>query len=128
MTIHVDWADADRNCIHLKFTPGWTWDELRQAVQQADSLMASVGHTVHVMIDIRANGGLPGDFLNATRDILAQGEARPNEGQRVVIGAGMVMRAAYRSLLAVYGPQLATRPFLFASSPEDAQKLLETAP
>jgi hypothetical protein len=125
MHIHVDWANNACNIVHLTFERGWTWDDLKQAIQKVDTLIESVEHTVHLIIDIR-NGGIPSDFLAAAGDIFAQGEARANEGKRIVIGAGMLIRAAYHSLQAVYGSKLAERPFLFAGSMDEAHRLIAT--
>lgn len=125
MHIQVEWANHEQNVVHLTFQRGWTWDDLKQAIQRADTLIDSVEHTVHLIIDIR-NGGIPNDFLQAAGDIFAQGEARANEGTRVVIGAGLLIRAAYRSLQAVYGSKLADRPFQFASNLEEAHALIRS--
>ncbi len=126
MNIHVNWADDAQEIVHLTFERGWTWDHLKQAIEQADTLIDSVEHTVHLIIDIR-NGGIPKDFLAAAGDIFAQGEARANEGKRVVIGAGILIRAAYRSLQAVYGAKLADRPFVFAGSLDEARQVIGSA-
>lgn len=126
MSISIDWHNNEQNAIHLSFERGWTWEHLQQAIQQADSMIGSVSHTVHLIIDLRNGGGVPGDFMSVAGDIFSQGEARANEGQRVVVGAGMLIRAAYRGLLAVYGGHLAERPFLFAANLEEAQHLLTT--
>lgn len=123
MPIDVKWANDAQNIVHLTFERGWTWEDLKQAIQQADKLIDSVEHTVHLLIDIR-NGGIPNDFLGAAGDIFAQGEARANEGKRIVIGAGMFIRAAYRSLQAVYGAKLADRPFHFAANAEEAHEII----
>ena len=126
MSILVNWESA--NTIQLEFEPGWTWDQLNAAIVEADAMITSVDYPVHLLIDIRNAGGLPGDFLTRAKDIFAQGEARANEGQRIVIGAGRLLRMAYGSLVAVYGQQLAERPFLFANDLEEAQRLLTSTP
>jgi hypothetical protein len=127
MNIEANWANSTQTIIHLTFQRGWTWDDLSQALDEADAMIGSVPHTVHLMIDIRDGGGrLPRDFITVAGELFAQGPPRANEGQRVVIGAGMMMRAAYRGLLNIYGAQLQDRPFLFASSPEEAQTLLQS--
>src|SRR5690606_1256215 len=111
--------------IHLQFEPGWAWDDLYLAISQADERIISVSHTVDLIIDIREAGGLPKDFMSAARDIFAQGEARPNEGARVVVGANWLIRTAYQGFLKIYGHKLENRPFLFAATLEEAQTLLE---
>lgn len=124
MSIRVSWGDDARTLVHLQFERGWRWQDLRDSIQQADALIGSVPHTVHLLIDIRRAGGVPADFITAAGDIFASGEARANEGQRVVIGAGPLIRMAYTSLSAVYAHKLKDRPFLFAGSVEEAHALL----
>ncbi len=125
MGIRVGWLDPEQRTIHVVLERGWTWHDLEQAIRQADSMIARAAHTVHLVIDIRNGGGIPGDFLKAAGQLFAQGEARSNEGQRVIVGAGRLIRAAYHSLTAVYGAQLADRPFLFASSLDEALRLVD---
>lgn len=125
MSIRVDWGDSAQTLIHLQFERGWKWQDLRASIQQADTLIGSVPHTVHLLIDIRRAGGVPADFITAAGDIFASGSARANEGQRVVIGAGPLIRLAYTSLTSVYAHKLKNRPFLFAGSLEEARALLD---
>ncbi len=124
MAINVKWEDEQRTVIRIAFQRGWTWDDLNKAIVQADQMIISVPHEVHLLIDIRNAGGLPRDFMTRAGDIFAQGDARPNEGQKVVVGASWLIRSAYNGFRAVYGSQLQGRPFIFADSPEDAQGLL----
>lgn len=125
MSIQVDWLQPA--IIHIRFQRGWSWQDLHKAIQQADTFIGSVSHTVHIIIDVSAGGRLPRDFIRAAGDIFAQGEARANEGQRVVVGANGLIRAAYGGLQRVYGHKLNGRPFLFASSVADAHMLLQAS-
>lgn len=125
MTIQVGWLQPA--IVHIQFRRGWTWDNLYAALDQADTLIASVSHTVHVIIDVSDGGRLPRDFIRAAGDLFAQGEARANEGQRVVVGANGLVRAAYGGLQRVYGHKLNNRPFLFASNLQQARALLQTS-
>ncbi len=124
MAIQVMWANPEQTCVRVTLQRGWTWNELHRAIQQADDLIVSVTHTVDLLIDIREAGGLPGDFMTRAGDIFAQGEARPNEGQKIVIGAGWLIRSAYTGFVKTFGSQLQGRPFRFAASLEEAQALL----
>ena len=126
MHIDLNWTDNAQSIIQLTFQRGWTWDDLEQALDQADGMIGSVSHTVHLVIDIRHGGGIPRDFVTVAGDLFGQGQPRANEGQRVVVGAGMMMRAAYRGLLNLYGAQLQQRPFLFASNLEEAETMLQS--
>lgn len=124
MSIEVTWGDPARTIIHMVFEKGWQWSDLYHALQTADDWIVGEQHSVNVIIDLRRSGRLPGDFIKVASDIFAQGEARPNEGQRIIVGAGPLFRAAYHSFLTVYGHKLTDRPFRFAASMEDAHTML----
>jgi hypothetical protein len=123
MQIEVKWDNETQAAIYMKFQRGWTWPDLHRAVDQADQLIVSVPHTVHLIIDIREAGGLPPDFMSAAGELFAQGDARPNEGRKIVVGAGAIIRAAYNGFTAVYGRQLQGRPFTFAGSLDEARAM-----
>lgn len=124
MTIRVGWDNPEQTIVRMEFERGWAWDTLKTAIQRADDHITSVPHTVHLMIDISRAGGLPRDFMSAAGDLFAQGEARPNEGRKIVVGAGALIRAAYTGFQAVYGYRLENRPFQFAGSVDEARRIL----
>src|SRR5690242_19616547 len=126
MQINVGWDNSDHRIMRIVFQRGWTWQDLRQAIHQADDLINSEPHTVHLVIDIHDAGGLPGDFITRAGELFAQGEARSNEGQKIVIGAGTLIRMAYKGFLKVYGYKLEGRPFTFADNLDEARAMLAT--
>ena len=126
MQINVGWDNSDHRIVRIVFQRGWTWQDLRQAIHQADELINSEPHTVHLVIDIHDAGGLPGDFISRAGELFAQGEARSNEGQKIVIGAGTLIRMAYKGFLKVYGNKLEGRPFTFADNLDEARTMLAT--
>ncbi|MCB9457710.1 MAG: hypothetical protein H6671_17130 [Anaerolineaceae bacterium] len=124
MSITTAWGNPEQTVIHLTFKRGWTWAQLKTAVAQADDLLTSVDHTVDLLIDIREAGGVPGDFLSAAGELFASGEARANEGRKIVLGAGPLIRTAYNGLVRVYGYRMKNRPFVFAANWSQAQGML----
>lgn len=126
MGIQVAWANPDQTILQLEFRRGWTWEDLYGSIQQADDLITSVPHTVHMLIDIREAGGLPRDFMKVAGDVFASGEARANEGQKIVVGANALIQMAYKGFLTVYGHKLQNRPFLFAPTLDAAYTMLES--
>lgn len=124
MAIHVGWDNDIHTLVTIEFQRGWTWQDLNVAIARADELISSQTHTVHLVIDIQKAGGIPRDFMARAGDLFAQGEARANEGQKVVIGAGGLIRMAYKGFLAVYGNKLENRPFVFADDMPSARALL----
>ena len=127
MGINVAWTNPTQTVIKLDFQRGWTWDDLYAAIQQADQLITSVNHNVDLIIDISHAGGLPRDFMRVAGDIFDSGDARANEGQKIVVGANSLIQFAYKGFLKVYGNQLQDRPFQFAPSLEAAYSLLGNA-
>jgi hypothetical protein len=127
MGIQVGWDNGDNSTIRLAFEPGWTWNDLYGAIETADSMIVSHDNTVNLIIDIRKAGGIPGDFMRIAGDLFASGSARPNEGTRVVVGAGRLIRLAYNSVVNIYSGQLKDRRFLFASTLDEARELLNTS-
>lgn len=125
MNIAVSWHTP--SIVLLQFRPGWSWDDLYTAIKEADALISSADHTVHLVIDLSRAGRIPGDFLRVAGDVFASGEARANEGQRLVVGAGALIRAGYSTLAHVYGGSLRARPFRFVNSLAEAYALLESA-
>lgn len=126
MSIGVRWGNPAQTIIHLEFKRGWKWQDVYAALQQADDMITSVEHVVHLLIDVRGAGGIPVDFMTVAGDMFAQGSARPNEGKRVVVGAGTLGRLAYNGLASAFSRQLKNRAFLFASSMDEAQDMLGT--
>jgi hypothetical protein len=126
MQINVGWDNSDHRIVRIVFQRGWTWQDLRQAIHQADELINSEPHTVHLVIDIHDARGLPGDFITRAGELFAQGEARSNEGQKIVIGAGTLIRMAYKGFLKFYGNKLEGRPFTFADNLDEARAMLAT--
>jgi hypothetical protein len=124
MGIQVQWADPKQSIIQLTLERGWTWDDLYEAIRQADRLITSVQHTVNMIIDIHKAGGIPGDFMKVAGDVFASGDARANEGQKIVVGANRLIQMAYGAFQKVYGHKLKDRPFQFASTMDDAYALL----
>lgn len=125
MSIVVGWGSETQNIVHLEFKRGWKWQDLYTALQEADDLIVSVPHTVHLIIDIRGAGGIPADFMTVAGDMFSKGSARPNEGKKVVVGAGPLIRMAYTGFVSTFGSQMKNRPFLFASSLDEARRMVQ---
>ena len=77
-----------------------------------------------MVIDIHKAGGIPSDFMKVAGDVFASGDARANEGQKIVVGANRLIQMAYGAFQKVYGHQLKDRPFQFAPSLAAAYAML----
>lgn len=123
MAIQVQWDNRQQNVIHVEFESEWTWEQLENTLDQIDQLMSSVNHTVDVIIDLEGSK-IPGDFLNAAKNLLADPQPNPNEGARIVVGANKTMRAVYATLQKTFGERIAGRDLLFAPNLDDARAIL----
>lgn len=114
--IDMYWADETRTRIDIKLKRGWNWNDLRQSVETADTMIGSVEHTVNLLIDIREAGGLPTDFLQVAGDLLGGGDPRPNQGETLILGANWILKTAYQAVLRLYGAEMQKRPLRFVES------------
>ena len=123
MAIVTRWDNRKKSIILLEFESEWTWDDLQGAVQKADSLIGGVAHTVHLIVDLEG-AAIPGDIWTRAKDLLAAGEARPNEGARVVVGANGALRTIYQTLQRAMQSDVSQREVLFADSLSDARAII----
>ncbi len=123
MAIVTRWDNKKKTIILLEFESEWTWDELEEAVRKADSLIGSVEHFVDLIIDLEG-AAIPRDILTGAKNLLASGEARPNEGARVVVGANGALRTIYQTLQKTLNNDAEGREVLFAPNLSDARAII----
>lgn len=123
MAIVTRWDNKKKTIVLLEFESEWSWNDLEEAVQQADALIGSVDHFVDLIIDLEGSS-IPKDVLNAAQTLLASGSARPNEGVRVVVGANGTMRTIYQTLQKTFGGTVDGRAILFAPTLSDARAII----
>ena len=123
MAIVTRWDNKKKTVILLEFESEWTWEELEAAVHKADGLIGSVENFVDLIIDLEGTA-IPRDVLTAAKTLLASGEARPNEGARVVVGANGALKTIYQTLQKTFNNAVEGREVLFAPSLADARAIL----
>lgn len=123
MAIVTRWDNKKKTVILLEFESEWNWEELEAAVHKADGLIGSVEHYVDLIIDLEG-ATIPRDVLTAAKTLLASGEARPNEGARVVVGANGALKTIYQTLQKTFNNAVEGREVLFAPSLADARAIL----
>ncbi|MEL6406609.1 MAG: hypothetical protein AAFR81_19725 [Chloroflexota bacterium] len=125
MAIVTKWDDSNKTRVLMEFESSWTWGELDAALEMTDNFLAEVEHQVDVIIDLEGSN-IPGDFMKAAQRLLTDPAMgmRPNEGNRVVVGASDWMRKAYNTLSKAFSKQLDGREVLFASDVSQARGML----
>jgi hypothetical protein len=123
MAINTRWDNKTKSVVLLEFETEWSWAELEEAVQKADALIGSVENFVDLIIDLEGTS-IPKDIVNAAKTLLASGEARPNEGARVVVGANGAMKTIYQAIQRTLNATVDGREILFAPSLSDARAII----
>jgi hypothetical protein len=123
MAITTLWDDSSKTRIRIEFETSWTWADLEHAISKTDEFIASVAHSVDIIIDLEGSS-LPKDFMNAAKNLLGNPEPRANEGYRVVVGINNMMQTAYQAIQKAFGDKLAGREVLFAQDLSQARSML----
>lgn len=123
MGINVRWDNRDKTAVLLEFETEWTFSDLEAAIQRIDDLIVSVSQQVDVVIDVEG-ARLPKDVMTIARSLVNTGEARANEGYRVVVGANNIIRQGYQLLQKTFPNQLKGREILFADDLDTARGIL----
>ncbi len=123
MAIVTRWDDKKQSIVLLEFESEWTWEELETAVLKADSMICSVEHFVDLIIDLEG-ASIPKDIFSAAKTLLESGDARPNEGARVVVGANGALKTIYQTIHKTFNSALDGREILFAASLADARAII----
>ena len=123
MAVVTRWDNKRKSIILLEFESEWSWQELEAAVQKADTLIGSVEHFVDLIIDLEG-ASIPKDVFSAAKSLLASGEARPNEGARVVVGANGAIKTIYQTIQKTFNNAVEGREILFAPNLPDARAII----
>ena len=123
MAILTRWDNKKKTIVLLEFESEWTWQDLEGAVQRADALIGSVEHYVDLIIDLEG-AAIPKDVFTAAKTLLDSGEARPNEGARVVVGANGAIRTIYQTIQKTFNSAVQGREVLFAANLSDARAII----
>lgn len=125
MGINTRWDNRDCTTILLEFETEWTFSDLEAAIQQMDTMITSVLHRVDVLIDVEG-AAVPKDVMNMAKMLLGSGEARANEGHRMVVGANGIIRQGYTALRKLFAGRLKGREVLFADDLSHARAVLNS--
>lgn len=123
MAILTMWDNRDKTAVRMEFETEWTWKDLENAIQATDNLISSVTHQVDVIVDIEG-ANLPKDFMAAAGNLLANPQPRPNEGNRVIVGAVNIVKTAYATIKNTFGEKLVGREVMFAANLGEARAML----
>jgi hypothetical protein len=125
MGINTRWDNRDKTTILMEFETEWSFGDLEDAIRRVDEMIISVEHQVDVLIDVEG-AKLPKDVMNMAKMLISTGEARANEGNRIVVGASSVVRQGYTAIVKMFPDKLNGRQILFADDLSHARAVLNS--
>ncbi len=123
MAINTRWDNRDKTTILLEFETEWSFGDLEAAIQRIDDFIGTVPHPVDVLVDLEGTK-IPKDVMNMAKLLLSNGDARANEGRRIVVGANNAIRQGYHLIHKMFSNQLKSREILFADDLSTARAIL----
>jgi hypothetical protein len=91
MGITICWDNEEKTAIRYVFEGLWDWDELWERSAQIRSMMNTVDHTVHLIIDMSGTSFLPQGTLNYFRVLL--NTKHPQTGLTIFVGGNVYTRS-----------------------------------
>ncbi|MEO8395982.1 MAG: hypothetical protein ABI700_23505 [Chloroflexota bacterium] len=123
MGISVDWHNADQTIIRYRFEGKWVWDEFYPCWDWVREAMASVDHSVAMIIDMHETHHIPTNSMVHLRAVVQR--SNPNyAGITVMIGTGSVGPAISATLYKLNPALREKYQVLFADNLGDAERLL----
>ena len=120
MSITVTWDNPERTVLRYEFTGVWQWDEFNKALDQAEKMLASVGHIVDVIADFQASGCVPTETL--ARLAYVAGSRPVNLGANVLVGSQVFNTTTFTVFGNYFGD--VARSYQMAHSLDRARALL----
>lgn len=101
VAISVDWDNDEKNAIRYEFSEKWTWSEFFAALDQDDEMIASVPHTVHLILDFRQARVVPPNPGAQFRSVAQQ--VSDQLGMIIVVGTNMWFEMVVQMFVKLYG-------------------------
>ena len=123
MPITVHWYDESQRAILYHVSGQWSWEDVSAAIDQAMTLLNSVNHKVHLLVDVRESDAVP--LLNPAglhRAAHAPTMDHPNTDLVILIGPGPLVAILYEIFQRVY--RRIARRYQIVASMEEAEALM----
>jgi hypothetical protein len=120
MPVTTQWDNPEQTVIRMDFVGRWTWDEFFAANSQLMRLFASVPHIVDILVDNTQNQLLlPEGTMARARKVF--GDAPPNRGFMVIVGANALVRMFFPLYQKIYGEQTGMPEIIFMAALDEAR-------
>ena len=118
MTVQASWDNEDQTIIRTNFVGAWTWGEAHEAADTMNAMMASVDHTVNLIVDVTHSSRVPQFALKEIRAMLLK--RSPNADLTVIVGANSVAASLWTTIAQTYG-WLFHNSYTFVDTLEEAR-------
>jgi hypothetical protein len=123
MPIEMRWLNEEKTVLLETFDNDWTVADYRQMVDEAAKLLATVSHTVHIIVDATATGSrLPNNLLSGGMSYAVR-HVPTNQGLTVFVNASILVQMMI-NIARKISPNLANTIFL-TDSVAKAQHIIE---
>ncbi len=125
MGVSTVWMDDEHFTLGYIFDGNWTWEEMRVAIQQANSLMDSVNYSVDFIADTRGVGLIPSDVITNIRQLVISVPPHPNYGGLTVfVGTNALVRNLMNMAGHIYRQLDQYHTFVFVATMEEARGII----
>jgi hypothetical protein len=92
MPVSLEWFNADKTILLETFTGHWTLQDFCSLADQAADTLATVEHTVHLIVDLSNSAALAAPLTSGMRYALRK--LPPNQGIIVFVGVDTFVQVA----------------------------------
>src|SRR5689334_20286455 len=121
MSITVDWYNAEKTALIYTYEGPWTWYDFDTVVSYGNSLMQSVPHTVHVVVDLKASSIVPTDVISASSRVRIANLTPANHGKLIVYRISPAIHFLASTVERIAPQWMAKRNAVFAYTLEEIE-------
>jgi hypothetical protein len=124
MPVNMTWYNDDKTIFLAEYTGAWTWQEVYEAIENANREFDTVHHRVHTIHDFTKTTHFPANVLSHA--ITLSRNMHPRTGIGVLVGNGSFYTTMIRIFNRVYTATFRESNFRVADSVDEAhEKLLQ---
>jgi hypothetical protein len=123
MPTAAKWYDETKTVVYHEMSGKLTIDDLYVLTNTHHTMLNSVDHYVHMMLDWRRCETIPTNIITHARNLLAQ-KTHPRTGITVLIGMRLELRIFWGAFERAIRLVIKTPKFLMADTPEQGYEML----
>lgn len=121
MSINAEWDNDDQTVVRIEVHDPWTIEEYTEANARSWSLLETVEHTVHLILDFTHAYSFPKDLLSGAK--ITNSQIHPRQGLVIAVKISPYLHAIMKAAIRAF-PRLGHNLF-FAQTVQDAYHLIQ---